>query len=75
MGTITSGSTDIGLALIIQGLAIPQPQYLGSDPERARIYQQAYADARRSKAGAHAGTFIEPSRWRSGARLTCEARR
>lgn len=63
---------DLGEALVAAGLAIPEPRYLGAMPSLARRYAIAYDTARRARRGAHAGRWIEPARWRHGARLACE---
>lgn len=74
VGTIAVGSQDLGLALILAGYAVPRTQYLRSEPDRARIYTEAYQKARTGRAGAHAGRWIDPQDWRTGQRLSCEAR-
>ena len=70
--TVTVKGRDLGETLIRAGLAIPQPQFLKTDPARAKQYTEAFAAAQRNKAGAFAGQWIEPARWRRGDRLACE---
>lgn len=72
VATVSVAGHDLGEVMILAGLAIPQPQYLRSDPSRAARYQAAFTEAQRRRAGAFAGTWLEPSRWRRGERLTCE---
>ena len=72
-GTAMAGK-DLGERLIRAGLAVPEIQYLKNDPGRATRYRAAFAQAKASRAGAFAGTWIEPSRWRHGERLRCERR-
>ncbi len=72
VATVTVNGRDLGETLIRAGLAIPQPQFLKADPGRAKRYAQVYATARQAKAGAFAGQWIEPARWRRGERLACE---
>ena len=72
VATVTVNGRDLGELLIRAGLAVPQSQYLRSDQARAARYSRAFADAQRDRAGALAGRWIEPSRWRRGERLTCE---
>lgn len=69
---VTIEGTDLGERMIRAGLAIPEARYLRGDPARAHRYAVAYTDAKARKAGAFAGTWIEPSRWRQGERLRCE---
>ena len=70
--TATSNGADIGASLIAAGLAIPQPQYLKSDPARASLYESAFAQAKAAKRGGFGGSWITPSDWRRGKRLPCE---
>ncbi|MDE8650553.1 thermonuclease family protein [Novosphingobium album (ex Liu et al. 2023)] len=72
VATITVNGEDLGERLVRAGLAIPRPQYLKSDPLRADRYASALADARRAKAGAFGGVWIDPADWRQGRRLSCE---
>ena len=72
VATVTVKGRDLGETLIRAGLAIPQPQFLKTDPARAKQYTEAFAAAQRNKAGAFAGQWIEPARWRRGDRLACE---
>ena len=74
IGTVDIGGQDLGQAMIAAGLAVPATGYLRDDKARAQRYVAAYKTARRQKAGAHAGYFIDPAKWRRGERLTCEAR-
>src|SRR3546814_2706821 len=70
--TLFRSGRDLGETLIRAGLAIPQPQFLKTDPARAKQYTEAFAAAQRNKAGAFAGQWIEPARWRRGDRLRSE---
>lgn len=72
VATGTVDGDDLGERLIAAGLAVPEPQYLDHDRARARRYQAAFDKARVSRAGALAGSWIEPARWRRGERLACE---
>lgn len=72
VATVTIDGRDLGEVMISAGIATPQPQFLRSDPARAARYATAFAEAQRRRAGAFAGTWLEPSRWRRGERLTCE---
>lgn len=74
VGIVTIEGRDLGETMIAAGLAVPVTGYLNNDPARARRYVIAYNGAVLSRAGAHAGSFIEPARWRRGERLSCEAR-
>lgn len=69
---VTVDGKDLGERLIRAGLAVPETQYLRGDPARLRSYTTAFAEAKRRRAGAMDGTWIEPSRWRRGDRLRCE---
>lgn len=72
VAVVTVDGADLGERLIRAGLATPQAAYLRHDPARMRAYKAAFASARRQGAGAFAGDWIEPSRWRHGDRLRCE---
>ena len=72
VATVTVEGDDLGERLIRAGLAIPEAEYLRSDPGRAARYEAAFSQAKVSRAGALAGRWIEPSRWRRGERLQCE---
>ena len=72
VGTVSVGTQDLGLALILAGFAVPRAQYLRSDPDRARVYADAFRKAQQAGTGAHAGRWIDPQEWRSGKRLACE---
>jgi len=74
VATVIVGDVDLGERLIRAGLAVPEAQYLRSDPRRAARYATAFSQAKATKAGALAGRWIEPSRWRRGERLQCERR-
>ena len=74
VGTVTIDGRDLGETMIAAGLAVPVTGYLKSDPARAARYVAAYDRAVAARAGAHAGYFIDPARWRRGERLSCEAR-
>ncbi|OYW87786.1 MAG: nuclease [Sphingobium sp. 32-64-5] len=69
---ITVDGRDLGERMIRAGLAVPEAQYLQGDPSRAARYQAAFAQAKAARAGAFAGTWLGPSRWRHGERLRCE---
>lgn len=72
VATVSVAGRDLGELMIASGLAIPQVQFLKADPARAARYDRAFSDAQRAKAGAFAGRWIEPARWRRGDRLSCE---
>lgn len=72
LATVTIDGRDLGERLVRAGLAVPQPRYLKSDPERAGLYARAFAAAKRERAGAMSGRWIEPAHWRRGKRLACE---
>lgn len=72
VATVTVDGRDLGEVMVAAGLAIPQPQFLKAEPQRADRYAAAFANARNRRAGTFAGTWIEPARWRRGERLTCE---
>lgn len=61
VATVTVDGVDLGERLIRAGLAIPEAQFLRSDPRRAARYATAFTQAKAAKAGAHAGRWIEPS--------------
>jgi len=69
---VTIDGQDLGERLIRAGLGVPEPRYLRDDSTRLRKYNDALATATRNRAGAFAGTWITPSRWRQGDRLRCE---
>ncbi len=58
-----NGSTDLGLGLINDGLALPTPQYLAGDP-RLPQYLDAQRGAIADERGAYAGTYQNPSDYR-----------
>jgi endonuclease YncB( thermonuclease family) len=72
VATVSIDGRDLGEVMISAGLAIPQPQYLRSDPARSARYTAAFTEAQRQRAGAFAGSWLEPARWRRGERLTCK---
>ncbi len=74
VATVNVEGVDLGERLIRAGLAIPETQYLRSDPRRAGRYASAFSQTKVAKAGALAGRWIEPSKWRRGQRLQCEGR-
>ncbi|MEP9403767.1 Endonuclease YncB, thermonuclease family [Sphingomonas sp. OV641] len=74
VGTVTIGGRDLGETMIAAGLAVPVTGYLRNDPDRASRYVAAYDRAVATRAGAHAGYFIDPARWRRGERLSCETK-
>ncbi len=65
---------DFGEMMIAAGYAVPTPNFMESDPARRRRYSAALEGAEGKHLGVHAGSFIEPSRWRKGERLSCERR-
>lgn len=71
---VSVNGADIGEQLIAQGWAVPVTRYLTRDQDRAARYMAAYEQARTGRRGAHAGTWIEPEKWRRGERLSCEHR-
>ncbi len=72
VATVTVDGKDLGESMIRAGLAIPAMKYLRNDPERASSYAAAYDAAERGHFGAHAGTWLDPAKWRRGERLQCE---
>ncbi|WP_210358994.1 thermonuclease family protein [Sphingomonas beigongshangi] len=72
VATVRVAGQDLGERMIRAGLAIPQVQYLRHDPARSRRYATAFTQAKAGRAGAFAGSWLEPSRWRRGERLRCE---
>jgi len=72
VGTVTVDGQDLGERLIRAGFAVPETQHLRADPSRASRYRTAFAQAKAARAGAFAGAWLEPSRWRQGERLACE---
>jgi micrococcal nuclease len=72
VATVTVSGGDLGEKMIRAGLAIPADRYLADDPSRAARYQRAFAEAGQQHVGAHAGTWLDPAKWRHGARLACE---
>ena len=74
VAVVSVDGSDLGEQLISQGFAVPAVEYLKRDPERATRYVAAFEDARVHRRGIHSGEWIEPSRWRRGARLACEPR-
>lgn len=69
---VTVAGRDLGETMIRAGLAIPEAQYLRSDPARSSRYQAAFREAQARKAGGFAGRWLAPANWRRGARLACE---
>lgn len=72
VAVVTIDGQDLGERLIRAGLAIPEAGYLRNDPARAARYRAAFVQANASRAGALAGRWLEPARWRHGDRLKCE---
>ncbi|MBB5712379.1 thermonuclease family protein [Sphingomonas xinjiangensis] len=72
VASVSVDGQDMGEAMISAGFAVPATSFLKNDPERARAYEAAYEKAGAKHLGVHAGTFIEPSRWRKDERLACE---
>jgi len=72
VATVSVDGEDLGERMIRAGLAIPEPQYLRDDPARASRYAAASRRAITERAGALAGHWIAPTRWRHGDRLRCE---
>lgn len=72
VATVVVNGRDLGEVMIQAGLAIPQPQFLKSDPARAARYASAFTAAQQTKTGALAGRWIAPTLWRRGDRLACE---
>lgn len=75
VATVTVDGNDLGQKMIEAGLAVPELQFLRQDAVRASRYQNTFSNARARRAGAFAGRWIEPAKWRRGARLTCERSR
>lgn len=72
VAVVTVDGEDLGEMMIRAGLAVPEANYLRSDPDRASRYETAFAQAEAKRAGAHAGRWIAPPNWRRGDRLECE---
>ena len=72
VASVTVNGRDLGEIMIAAGLAIPQPQFLKAEPQRADRYARALSGAQSRRAGAFAGNWIDPGRWRRGERLACE---
>lgn len=60
--TCYAGTTDINAEMVRRGQALAYRDFDG------RRYSADEARAKRSKLGLHAGSFMEPDRWRSGER-------
>ncbi len=74
IAVVEAGGQDLGEMMIAAGYAVPTPNFLKSDPARARRYQAASVEAEAKHLGIHAGSYIEPRSWRKGERLSCERR-
>lgn len=74
IGTIEVDGRDLGDEMIAAGFAVPVADFLASDPARAKRYAAAFDRAVSARAGAQAGFYLDPAKWRHGARLSCEAR-
>tara|TARA_B100002049_G_C15923054_1_gene308917 strand:+ start:24 stop:530 length:507 start_codon:yes stop_codon:yes gene_type:complete len=72
VATVVVDGQDLGERMIRAGLAVPELQYLRDDAARVRRYASAFAQAKARRAGAFAGSWLQPSRWRHGQRLKCE---
>ncbi len=72
VAVVTVDGEDLGEMMIRAGLAVPEGKYLRGDPERASRYEAAFTQAEVKRAGALAGRWIAPSKWRHGERLACE---
>lgn len=55
---------DAGNALLSQGVAVPEPQYLAGSPELRSRYIAAQRDAIANERGAYAGQYQRPSDYR-----------
>lgn len=64
--TLDNGG-DAGSALLHDGLALAEPNYLRADPQRLLEYTQAERLARLNRRGAHGDTYQAPSSFRHGA--------
>ena len=73
IATVEVDGRDLGEEMIAAGLAIPVADFLASDPARAKRYAAAFDRAVSTRAGAQAGFYLDPAKWRHGARLSCEA--
>src|SRR3546814_684396 len=71
VATVTVKGRDLGETLIRARLAIPQPEFLKTDPARAKQYNEDFHAPQKSKAAAFAGKRIAPVTWRRGHRLAC----
>ena len=72
ISTVSVRGRDLGESMIAAGYAVPAPEFLKRDPERARRYTAAFDTAAASRIGIHGGEFIEPRLWRKGSRLQGE---
>ena len=72
VATVVVDGQDLGERMIRAGLAVPELQYLRDDGARVRRYASAFAQAKARRAGAFAGSWLQPSRGRHGQRLKCE---
>jgi endonuclease YncB( thermonuclease family) len=72
IGTVEVDGQDLGESMIAAGLAVPATSYLKDDPARAQRYVAAYERAEARHVGVHAGSFINPAKWRRGERFACE---
>ncbi len=62
--TVTNGNADLAEGSIADGLAIPVPQYLGSDPARLTRYLDTQREAIADERGAYAGEYQTPADFR-----------
>ncbi|WP_339858605.1 thermonuclease family protein [Thalassospira alkalitolerans] len=62
------GDRDIGAAMVIDGEALPVPEY-------SHHYDQLSAEAANAEIGIHGGKIVPPADWRNGTRLKGEENR
>ena len=72
IGTVEVDGRDLGEEMIAAGLAVPVTDFRASDPALAKRYAAAFDRAVSTRAGAQAGFYLDPAKWRHGARLSCE---
>lgn len=72
VATIIADGRDVNLAMVEQGHAVVFEAFI-KDDEMKQIYLDAQEDAKNNKRGIWQGDFINPSAWRNGDRLPCEA--
>ena len=71
VATIIADGRDVNLEMIRQGHAIVYERFI-EDADMKKTYLDAQKEAQSKKRGIWQGTFINPSDWRGGERLSCE---